>query len=208
MTPVGVLVVGVSGQGVERAASILAEAALAAGREVQVATERPAARLGASVRCQVRFSPGEVRSPFVPEGEADLLLALERLEGLRWVHGVRASGLVAVADCTVPTPRMRLGLEAPAPDLLERLRSHAPRSVEVPAAAVARKLGDPGCVGAVLLGIAAPVLPIAEEAWELALRATLEGGELAAWRLAMERGRQLFARLPREIRQAPEPRAA
>ncbi len=208
MTPLGVLVVGVSGQGVERAASILAEAALAAGQEVRLAGERPAARLGASVRCQVRFGPGEVRSPFVPEGDADLLLALERLEALRWVHGVRATGLVAMADRTVATPRMRLGLEEPPADLLARLRSHVPRSVEIPAEAVAGTLGVPGCAGAVLLGVAAPLLPIPEEAWELALRAALEGGELAAWRLAMERGRQLFARLPREIREAPEPRAA
>jgi len=208
MRPLGLLVVGVSGQGVEQVAALLAEAAMAADQEVRLVVERPGAHRGASMRCHLRLSAGEARSPFVTEGEADLLLALERIEALRWVHQVRATGLVAVSDCTVPTPRIRLGLDAPPPDLLERLRRHVPRTVEVPAGELARQLGAPDCMGAVLLGLVAPLLPLPEVAWDEALRRTLSGGQQAAWRLALEHGRQLFARLPEAIRRAPEPQAA
>ena len=208
MRPLGALVVGLSGQEVERVAALLGEAALHAGQEVRVATDRPVAHLGASVRCQVRIAPGELASPFIPEGGADLLLGLERLEALRWVHEVLPGGLVAVADRLVPTPRMRLGLEAPPADLLDRLRARVARTVEVAAEAEARALGRPGCAGGVLLGLAAPLLPIAEVAWDEALRGAFSGEELAAWRQALARGRALFGRLPDALRRPPEPRAA
>ncbi len=208
MRPLGILVVGLSGQEVERVATLLGEAALGTGQDVRVATDRPASLLGASVRCQVRIASGELASPFVPEGEADLLLGLERLETLRWVHEVDPAGLVAVSDHLVPTPRMRLGLEEPPPDLLARLRARVARTVEVPAAAEARALGRPACAGGVLLGLVAPLLPIAEVAWDEALQGAFAGEELAAWRAALARGRALFGLLPEALRRPHEPRAA
>lgn len=208
MRPLGLLVVGLSGQEVERVAALLGEAALHAGQEVRVAADRPVAHRGASVRCQVRIASGELASPFVPEGEVDLLLGLERLEALRWVHEVDPGGLVAVSDHLVPTPRMRLGLEEPPAGLLDRLRARVARTVEVAAEAEARALGWPGCAAGVLLGLVAPLLPIAEVAWDEALQGAFSGEELAAWRQTLARGRAQFGRLPDALRRPPEPRAA
>lgn len=38
----------------------------------------------------------KVFSPLVPAGEADILVALEKLEGLRWAHFVRNEGLIVL----------------------------------------------------------------------------------------------------------------
>ena len=184
------------------------EAALAAGHEARLATDRPTAHFGASLRCQVRLSAEEIVTPVIPAGEAHVLLALERLEALRWVHEVQAGGLVVVAGRTVPTPRMRLGLEVPPPDLPARLRVQVARTIEVPAAELEREPRSPDAAGGVLLGLVSPLLPIADLVWEQALRGLFAGAELAAWRMALEHGRQLFARLPDALRLAPTPRAA
>ena len=52
-----------------------------------------AAQRGGSVVSHVRFS-GRVYSPLTPAGEVDILLAMEKLEGLRWAHYVRGGGTI------------------------------------------------------------------------------------------------------------------
>jgi len=207
VSAVGVLVAGAAGQGAEGTADLLCRAALAAGLDARRAVTRALSYSAGSVLCQVRLGPGQLASPFVGEGEADLLLALDRLEALRRIHEVRREGFAAVADGTVPTPRMRAGLE-PAPEaVLERLRAHVPRSVEVRAEAFCRQAGRADHLGGLLLGVVAPLLPVPAAAWEEALREQFDAGDAAAWRQALAAGRALFEGLPESLR-APAPQAA
>jgi indolepyruvate ferredoxin oxidoreductase beta subunit len=206
--PLGVILAGVADQGVEEAADLLARAALADGLEARRALSRAVSRTAGSVLCQVRFGRGEVASPLIPDGAADLLLALDRLEALRRVHEVRREGFVAVADHTAATPAIRAGLEEPPTGVLERLRAHVPRSVEVAAADLVHQLGMPHLVGVVLLGLAGPLLGIGDEAWEQALREQCTPDQLPAWRLALATGRSLHDGLPDHLRRPPEPQAA
>jgi len=208
LKPLGVILAGVAGQGVEEAADLLARAALADGMEARRALTRAVSRAAGSVLCQVRFARTEVASPFIPEGAADVLLSLDRLEALRRVHEVRREGFVAVADHTTPTPPMRTGLEEPPEGVLARLRNHVPRSVEVGIEAIVRQLGARHCAGLVLLGLAGPLLSIGGEAWEAALREQCTPDQLPSWRLALATGRSLYEGLPEEVRCPPEPQAA
>jgi indolepyruvate ferredoxin oxidoreductase beta subunit len=208
VTPLGVLVAGAAGQGAEATADLLCRAALAAGLDARRAVTRAPSRSAGSVLCQVRIGSSPLPSPFVAEGEADLLLALDRLEALRRVHEVRRGGFVAVADVLVPTPPMRAGTE-PAPEaVLPRLRAHVPRSVEAGAAEFCRRAGRADCGGALLLGLVAPLLPIPAESWERALAEQADAAAAAEWRRGLAEGRELFGRLPEELRRTPEPQAA
>ncbi|HHP51555.1 MAG TPA: indolepyruvate oxidoreductase subunit beta, partial [Moorella mulderi] len=80
-----ILLVGVGGQGTVSAGRVLARAAFSLGGEVKVADVHGMAQRGGSVVTQVRFG-SQVFSPIISPGTAHFLLAMEKLEALRWVH--------------------------------------------------------------------------------------------------------------------------
>ncbi len=71
----GVVIAGLGGQGVIRAADILAEAAFLSGLDVKQGEIHGMAQRGGSVSSDVRFGAC-VHSPMVPTGEADFLMVL------------------------------------------------------------------------------------------------------------------------------------
>ncbi len=70
-----VVIAGLGGQGVIRAANILAETAFRAGLDVKQGDIHGMSQRGGSVSSDVRFSE-KVYSPMAPIGEADFLLVL------------------------------------------------------------------------------------------------------------------------------------
>jgi len=84
-----VLLVGVGGQGIVLASDILAEAALESGLDVKKSEIHGMSQRGGPVFSHVRFGPGPVHSPTIPQGEADVIYALERMELLRWAAWAR-----------------------------------------------------------------------------------------------------------------------
>ncbi len=73
--PINVVLAGLGGQGVIRAANILAEAAFLAGYDVKQSEIHGMSQRGGSVTSDVRFG-NQVLSPMVPTGGADYLLVL------------------------------------------------------------------------------------------------------------------------------------
>lgn len=82
LKPVDILMVGVGGQGTILASKILARAALETGYDIKVSEIHGMAQRGGSVVTQVRLGE-KVFSPLIPAGGADVVLAFEKLEGLR-----------------------------------------------------------------------------------------------------------------------------
>ena len=72
---VNIVIAGLGGQGVLKAADILATAAFAAGWDVKQADVHGMSQRGGSVRSDVRFGP-RVFSPMVTAGEAHFLVVL------------------------------------------------------------------------------------------------------------------------------------
>jgi indolepyruvate ferredoxin oxidoreductase, beta subunit len=105
---VNVVFAGLGGQGVLKAADILAEAAFQAGFDVKKAEVHGMSQRGGFVMSDVRYGP-TVYSPMVPPGEGDFLVVLEesQLEASR--PRMRAGGvLLSVAAMNVdalPTKR-------------------------------------------------------------------------------------------------------
>ena len=63
---------------------IIAAAALAEGYDVKTSETHGMAQRGGSVVIHVRIA-GKVYAPLIPPGEADFLLAFEKLEALRFL---------------------------------------------------------------------------------------------------------------------------
>ena len=98
-----VLVVGVGGQGVIMISKVLALVCQMQGYSVKQSEVHGMAKRGGSVFSHVRYG-GEVWSPTIPQGEADVLLALEWAEGLRWLPYLRPETGVFISDTQQVVP--------------------------------------------------------------------------------------------------------
>ena len=94
---VNIVIAGLGGQGVLKASDIVAEAAFRAGLDVKKSEIHGMSQRGGSVTSDVRFG-GRVRSPMVPEGEADFLVVLDATQ-LEIRRGqLRAGGALIAPD--------------------------------------------------------------------------------------------------------------
>ena len=158
-----VLVAGVGGQGVILSSELLALAALAAGYDVKQGEFHGVAQRGGAVFSHVRFGD-KVRSPMSPRGRVDHLLALEKLEALRYAHFVKPGGTILVNDYQVEP--VRLGDARPYPqDGTEFLTKKGFDVILVEATRKAVDLGNYRAANVILLGALSTRLDIPAEVW-------------------------------------------
>lgn len=175
--PVNIFIAGVGGQGTILAGKIIAAAALAAGYDIKMSEVHGMAQRGGSVVTQVRLAE-KVYAPTIPRGEADILLAFEKLEALRWVDYLAPAGVLILNEQEImPAPVLAGKAEYPA-KVEEVLKSYCPRTITVPALSVARECGSSKAANVVLLGVMAGFLPLEVAVWEDAIGTTVA----ARWR--------------------------
>ncbi len=78
---VDIYLVGVGGQGIITASKIIGDAAILGDKNVLLSETHGMAQRGGSVVCTARI--GDVQSPLIPDGRADLILSFEALETVR-----------------------------------------------------------------------------------------------------------------------------
>jgi indolepyruvate ferredoxin oxidoreductase beta subunit len=191
-----VLIVGVGGQGVVMASNILAEAALKAGFDVKKTDTLGMAQRGGSVVSHLRYG-ASIASPMIPQGEADVLIAFEKLEAARWIHFLKPDGAAVINDLALPPLSVTLGNETYPTDseLIAMLRMFIQKVYLVPGTALAESLGNSKMVNTVLMGCSAGLLEIDSEllmsTMAMALPEKLRKMNLAAF----EKGRAHFAQI-------------
>jgi len=170
LKPVDILLVGVGGQGTILATKVLARAARAAGYAIKVSEIHGMAQRGGSVVTQLRLGR-EVHSPLIER--ADIIVAFEQLEGLRWLHALKPGGtMILNSQVIYPVPVLVGAAEYPAdiPDLLAR---RVPDTVVLDALALALECGNARAANMVLLGALARRLTIPVSLWAEALEAVV-----------------------------------
>ena len=95
-----ILIVGVGGQGTLLTSRILGGLALDAGYDVKLSEVHGMAQRGGSVVTFVRYGD-KVAEPIVEEGCADIIIAFERLEALRYAHFLKEGGALILNDWKV-----------------------------------------------------------------------------------------------------------
>jgi len=96
-----IVLTGVGGQGVITAANILGKAVVNAGLNVFVSEVHGMAQRGGSVNCTVRI--GDISGPLVPSGSADVILSIEPVEALRYIHYSNKKTII-ITDITAVIP--------------------------------------------------------------------------------------------------------
>ena len=107
----------------------------------------------------------------IPEGEADFLVAFEKLEALRYRSHLAPGGTALINDQRI-TPSIEALKHAPYPDDEEMLAALGRRAATVriiPGLEVALALGNPRLANVVLLGALSTHLALTEHAWRQAL---------------------------------------
>jgi indolepyruvate ferredoxin oxidoreductase beta subunit len=163
-----VLIAGVGGQGAVLASELLALAAVAAGHDTKQGEFHGVAQRGGSVFSHVRFGD-RVYSPMARRGEVDYLVALEKLEALRYAHFVKPDGTIIVNDHKIEP--IRTADRRPYPDdAIDFLRDKGFNVIALHATEMAIELGNHRAANVVLLGKLAEFLNIPDEIWDLVLR--------------------------------------
>lgn len=152
------------------AGQIIARAAVLAGLSVAASEVHGMAQRGGSVFSTVRYGK-DVLSSAVPEGAADVLLAFEKLEALRYLNHLRVDGLALVNDQRIVPSVESLKL-APYPDdktIEGTLRRRTKSVMIVPALEIAQRLGNPALTNTVMLGALSQSLNLPQDAWRRAV---------------------------------------
>jgi len=159
-----ILVAGVGGQGVIIASDIMCEVFMEAGYDVKKSEVHGMAMRGGIVTSHFRFGK-KVYSPLIKQGEADILLAFEQLEGLRWFNYLRPNGKMIMNDHKINPPAVNLG-EMDYPDAIpEIIRSKIGNYYLVKGTEIALQLGDVRAANVVLLGAISKCFEVNEDLW-------------------------------------------
>lgn len=166
-----IMIVGVGGQGTLLTSRILGKLAIQAGYDVKLSEVHGMAQRGGSVVTFVRYGES-VAEPIIEEGQADVLIAFERLEALRYVHFLKKDGVIIVNDQRIDPITVVTGAAAYPEGILETLRaSH--QTLSVNAMEEAKKLGIPKAFNVVVLGAAARHMGFSKEEWISVIRTTV-----------------------------------
>ena len=173
------------------ASEVLCDAFLLSGFDVKKSEVHGMAQRGGSVTTHLRFGP-KVFSPLIEPGKADLLIAFEKIEALRFAHYLRPGGAMVVNAQEIFPPSVATGQERYPQDVAERLRAVTDRLHMVDALAAALSLREVRTVNIVLVGAASHFLPLPEAAYEEAMKARLPEKIVAVNVQAFRAGRELL----------------
>ena len=121
MQTINIMIVGVGGQGTLLTSRVLGKIALTGGYDVKLSEVHGMAQRGGSVVTYVRYGDS-VAEPIVEEGQADILIAFERLEALRYAHFLKQTGAIIVNDTRIDPMSVVIGAAEYPEHILENLQ--------------------------------------------------------------------------------------
>lgn len=158
-----IMIVGVGGQGTLLTSRILGGITLDAGYDVKLSEVHGMAQRGGSVVTFVRYGD-KVSEPIVEEGQADVLIAFERLEALRYAHFLKKDGVLIVNDQRIDPITVVTGVQEYPEDIIGKLKKKY-TVFTIDAMAEAKELGNVKAFNVIVLGIAAQHMDFSKEAW-------------------------------------------
>jgi indolepyruvate ferredoxin oxidoreductase, beta subunit len=159
-----ILLVGVGGQGTILAAKVLSQVALEQGLEVKMSEVHGMSQRGGSVVTFVKFGE-QVFSPIVEPGEADFIVAFEKLEALRWAHYLKPTGVLITNDQEISPMPVIIGAVSYPEGIIEQLQARGQQVIGIKALELAKNCGNSKATNLVLMGVLAKQTEIDQEIW-------------------------------------------
>ena len=160
-----IILAGVGGQGILTIAAIIGTAAVESDLNVKQAEVHGMSQRGGAVQSHLRLSSNEIASDLIPEGKADLIIAVEPMEALRYLPMLSSEGwLISSNKAFVNIP------DYPDIDHLMAEMEKLPFHVTLDADTIAKEIGSIRAANMVILGAAIPFLGITFDKLEKAVQ--------------------------------------
>lgn len=169
MSTKNIMIVGVGGQGTLLASRIIGSALLAENYDVKISEVHGMSQRGGSVVTYVKYGE-EVFSPTVEKGEADILLAFEQLEGLRWMEYIKKDGLMIINTQKIDPMPVITGAAKYPEDIISKLAEAGISVKAADALSLSNEAGSSKAVNVVLIGVLARCSDIEKGAWIEAIK--------------------------------------
>lgn len=183
-----IILSGVGGQGILSISAVIGFAAIEDGLHLKQAEVHGMSQRGGDVHSNLRISDKEIASDLIPQGKADMIISVEPMESLRYLHMLSPEGwLVTNSNPFVNIPNY--------PDIDEVIKKIEtfPNHIIIDAEKIAGKLGSKRSANIVILGAASQFLNIEFEKLEKAIKNIFKtkGEEIINLNLkALEKGRE------------------
>lgn len=181
-----IMIVGVGGQGTLLTSRILGGLAIQAGYDVKISEVHGMAQRGGSVVTYVRYGES-VAEPIVEEGQADVLIAFERMEALRYAHFLKKDGVLIINDQRIDPMTVVTGAASYPENIIENL-SKQYRVVSINAMEEAIRLGNTKVFNTIILGVTAKNMDFDKKLWTKVIEATVPPKTIAMNLQAFEKG--------------------
>ena len=150
-----IILAGVGGQGILTIATIIGDAATAAGLNLKQAEVHGMSQRGGDVQSNLRLSPALIHSDLIKQGAADLIISMEPMEALRYLPYLNKEGWVVTSSHpfkNIPN--------YPEEEALMQELNNLPKVAALPIEDVAKENNLPKSANVVLLGMAAKYIEI------------------------------------------------
>lgn len=126
---------------------------------------------GGSVSTQVHWGE-KVYSPVIGKGAADIVVAFEKMEAVRYADFLKPDGIAVINDYEMASSSTAAGLCEYPEGCLEAMQSHF-KCFTLNAAQIAIGLGSAKCMNVVLFGAMTKALGLDDIDWEGVIRTTV-----------------------------------
>lgn len=170
---VNILIVGVGGQGTLLASRILGQIAALQNQDCKLSEVHGMAQRGGSVVTHVKIA-GKVNTPIIGIKEADVILAFEQLEALRYIDYLKKDGVMIVNTQKIAPMPVIIGAREYPEDILEEIKKTTKKTLMFDVVAEAEKLGNIKAVNVIMIGALVKMMGIDFEVAKEAIRQTVK----------------------------------
>lgn len=154
-----ILFSGVGGQGILLASEVTVYSLLAAGYDAKKSEVHGMAQRGGSVTAQLRYGK-KVYSPLIEPGGADIQVAFEMMEAVRYLPYLHEGSKVVVNTQKILPPSVATGQAEYPKEVLNHLIERGIVVVPVDAFDLAREVGEVRTANVVMVGALSVFLPV------------------------------------------------
>ncbi len=188
-----ILFSGVGGQGILLASELTAASLLSAGYDVKKSEVHGMAQRGGSVTAQLRYGK-KVYSPLIEPGAADIQMAFEEMEAVRYLPYLHKGSVVIVNTQHILPPSVATGQAVYPDNVLDELITRDIRVIAVDAFTIAKEAGEVRTANVALVGALSVHLPVDQAVFEEIIEARVperfRAENMRAFTAGREAGRQ------------------
>lgn len=159
-----IMIVGVGGQGTLLASRIIGNVLISQGHDVKLSEVHGMSQRGGNVVTYVKYGD-KIDSPLVEKKEADIILAFELLEALRWIEYLKPEGSLIVNTQEIDPMPVIMGKAKYPENILDKLMKNVKSVIPLNALDIANECGNSKAVNVVLIGLLASISEIPKEKW-------------------------------------------